>query len=275
MAVVHGAHDVRRAVFGALVALVCAVTAGAPVLAEPVDYPEILLDLPPPPPDDLKAFIESAIEATRLGGSSHMKAMDRLEAHFSDDVRLYVGAVELTDGDNFDLIDVYPNWTFMRRLGDLASYRSLFIDEEEELGAERLREMLETGVVGANPWMHDEMCTAAYGKLDDKALRDLLRQTGTQLSQWRIAASPWRQAGFLGETGLFEWRVGQLLLVDMDAPKPDNCCWDYVSLPDRTGGYIARSRHHTPLTSYLNSHVCFGRDKAGAWKITGVGYRTP
>lgn len=257
-----------------LLAVLCC-GAVAPAAAEPVDYPEIVLDLPPPPPDDLAAFIKKAIKATYVGERPGIQALNALEEFLGDDVRLYVGAVELTDGHNFDLVDEYPSWRFIRAFGRFTSYDRLSLSEEDARGARKLRELLESGFVGPNPWMGDAMCTGAFGKLEHARMRSLLDDTGTHLSEWRIAAFPWEEAGFMGRTGLFEWKPGQLLRIDGDAPRPDNCCWDYVQKPDRSGGYVSRSTYDPLLRPYMNSHVCFARNEKGAWKINAVGYRTP
>ncbi len=265
----------RRTACGVLAAFGLGLAAAVPARGEPVDYPEILLELPAPPPEDLSAFIESAVKATWVGERPSISALDKLEEHLAEKVRLYVGAVELTDGDNFDLVDEYTPWSFVRAFGRFASYDRLSLSEADARGARKLRELLETGFVGPNPWMHGEMGTAAFGKLEDGALRALADETKTHHSQWRIAAFPWQEAGFMGRTGPFEWKTGQLLLVDDDMPRPENCCWDYVRKPDGTGGYVSRSYYDPLLRPYLNSHACFARDGEGAWKITAVGYRTP
>lgn len=259
-------------------AVVAAFTLGLaamPAQTEPVDYPEILIELPPPPPEDLAAFIKSAIKATYVGEKPGIFALDKLEEHLARRVRLYVGAVELTDGDNFDLVDEYTTWRFVREFGRFSSYDNLSLTEEDARGARKLRELLESGFVGPNPWMNGEICTGAFGKLEDTEMRALVERTDSHHGDWHIAAFPWEEAGFMGRTGPFDWKLGQLLYVDSDAPRPRNCCWDYVQKPDRSGGYVSRPWRDTILRPYLNSHVCFGRDEDGAWKITAVGYRTP
>ncbi|WP_425418692.1 hypothetical protein [Oricola indica] len=275
MGVFRGVGHACRQVAGAWVALTCGLGAVEPALAEPVDYPEILIELPPPPPEDLQAFIKSAISATFLGEKLDIKKERRLEEHMADGVRLYVGAVELTAGDNFDLVEEYAGWRFIGEFGEFAGYNRLPLSQEKARGARELRELLENGFVGPNPWMNGAMCTSAFGKLDDEEMRSLVERTDTFESDWRIAAFPWEEAGFMGRTGPFEWKLGQLLYVDSDKERPENCCWDYVQKPDRTGGYVSRSVYDPLLRPYLNSHVCFGRDEEGAWKIDAVGYRTP
>lgn len=259
----------------AWLALAFGMGAVAPVWADPVDYTEILIEMPPPPPEDLQAFIKSAINATFIGEFLDIEKERKLEEHLADDVRLYVGAVELTAGDNFDLVNEYSSWRFIGEFGEFASYDHLSLSEEKANGARKLRELLEDGFVGPNPWMNDAMCTSAFGKLEDDEMLSLTERTDTFESDWRIAAFPWEDAGFMGRTGPFEWKLGQLLYVDSDAERPENCCWDYVQKPDRTGGYVSRSVYDPLLRPYMNSHVCFGRDEEGAWKIEAVGYRTP
>ena len=265
----------RRIACAVLAAFGAGLATVMPALGEPVDYPEILLEVPAPPPADLAAFIESAVKATRVGDKPGVFALRELEDHLADKVRLYVGDVELADGDNFDLVDQYTPWDFVGAFGKLASYDRLSLREADARGARELRELLESGFVGPNRWMHGEMCTAAFGKLEDGALRALADKTKTHHSQWRIAAFPWEEAGFMGRTGPFDWKTGQLLLVDDDMKRPENCCWDYVRKPDGSGGYVSRSYFDPLLRPYLNDHVCFARDGEGAWKITAVGYRTP
>lgn len=275
MAFLGAATGSFRALLSTCAAFLLALAVMSPATAEPVEYPEIVLEIPPPPPEDLQTFIKSAISATYVGDRPGISALDKLEEHLADDVRLYVGAVELTDGDNFDLVDIHRNWRFVREFGRFSSYDDLSLSEEDARGARELRELLEDGFVGPNPWMNGEICTSAFGRLEHAEMRALLDRTDTHDSNWRIAAFPWQDAGFMGRTGPLEWKIGQLLFDDGDAPRPQHCCWSYVQKPDGTAGYVSRSIYDPVLRHYLNSHACFGRDDEGSWKITAVGYRTP
>lgn len=245
---------VGRSKFQLLAGLIAMCALCAAAQAEP--FPEYFLY---PAPEhalypDRDEFVETLRVASKAQkhheGFGNLDDPEPLAALMAPTVEIFIASRQNSAGAEFKLLGRYPPLDALATLGRLSGHEHAEASVEQRYGMDVVGEALADRTIGRSDWLGGRECTAAYGKIDQMAFVDLVRDTRFEASTWSIvlpgeADAPW------GE------EVEPYLLVSLEDLGSRNASLWALNLPD---GKSIEFRNHdfriSRLAPYLASHAC-------------------
>jgi hypothetical protein len=244
-------------------------------LSAPADaggYPEYFVS--PAPEHALNPYrgelIEALIAASKAKkhheGIGDLYDPEPLAALMAPSVEIFIASRGNSAGAEFKLLGRYPPLDALAALGRLSEKEQADPVVEQRYGMRVVGAALADRTIGTSDWLGGRECTAAYGKIDQMAFVDLVRDTGFEASTWSIAlpgeaVAPW------GE------EIDPYLLVSVEDLGARNMSYWALHLPDGR----SLEFHHSGvgfdhLAPYLASHACFDVTADGM-RLTAVAIR--
>jgi len=245
---------------------------GLSASAEADAFPEYFLAPAPehalnPYRDELvEALVAAAKAKKHHEGIGDLDDPEPLAALMAPSVEIFIASRENSAGAEFKLLGRYPPLDALAALGRLAGEEHEDALVEQRYGMDVVGSALVDRTIGTSDWLGGRQCTAAYGKIDQMAFVDLVRDTGFAAKTWSItlpgaAEAPW------GE------EVEPWLLVSLEDLGSRNASLWALHLPD---GRVLEFRSHDlgfqRLAPYLASHACFGMTADGV-RLTAIAMR--
>ena len=245
-------------------------------LSAPADaqaFPEHFLS--PPPEHALNPYRDELVEALAAAAKAkkHHEGVGDLydpapmAALMAPSVEIFIASRENTAAAEFKLLGRYPPLDALAMLGRLSGNEHAESIVMQRHGMLVVGDALADRTIGTSAWLGGRECTAAYGKIDQMAFVDLVRDTGLAPATWHIvlpeedAGPPW------GE------EVEPWLLVSLEDLGARNMSYWALHLPD---GRSIEFRHSgfgfEHLAPYLTSHACFDVTADGL-RLTAIAIR--
>jgi hypothetical protein len=215
-------------------------------------------------------LVEALLAATKAKkhheGIGDLDDPEPLAALMAPSVEIFIASRKNSAGAEFKLLGRYPPLDALAALGRLSGEEHPDAVVEQRYGMDVVGHALADRTMGSSDWLGGRNCTAAYGKIDQMAFVDLVRDTGFEASTWSIvlpgmADAPW------GE------EVEPWLLVSLEDLGARNASLWALNLPD---GRVLEFRSYDlgfeRLAPYLASHACFGMTADGM-RLTAIAIR--
>lgn len=220
-----------------------------------------------PDRDELVEALRAASKAKKHHeGIGDLDDPEPLAALMAPSVEIFIASRENSAGAEFKLLGRYPPLDALATLGRLSGHEHAEASVEQRYGMDVVGATLADRTIGRSDWLGGRQCTSAYGKIDQMAFVDLVRDTRFEASTWSIVL-PGEGDALWGE------EVEPFLLVSLQDLGSRNASLWALNLPD--GRSLEFRNHVFPferLAPYLASHACFGVTADGM-RLTAIAIR--
>jgi hypothetical protein len=182
-------------------------------------------------------------------------------------VEIFIASRQNSAAAEFKLLGRYAPLEALATLGRLSGNEHAESVVMQRYGMQIVGDTLADRAIGPAGWLGGRECTAAYGKIDQMAFVDLVRDTGFAPATWHVVLP--------GEGGGAPWgeEIEPWLLVSLEDLGARNMSYWALHLP----GGRSLEFHHSGwgferLAPYLTSHACFDLTAEGM-RLTAIAIR--